>query len=161
MTEWTFLAADEQDTERLGEGLARALPAGSVVGLDGPLGAGKTRLVQGLATTLGARREDVVSPTFVIIHEYAAEKPVYHFDAYRIADDDEFLELGPDEYFASPGITLVEWAERVERCLPRERLAVRVEVADTTSRRFTLTAFGPGYQSVLDSLAADLDGRAA
>ncbi len=158
MKRWTFQASDEQGTGELGAALAETLSAGSVVALNGALGAGKTRLVQGLATALGASREDVVSPTFVVIHEYRTEKPVYHFDVYRIKDDDEFLELGPDEYFESDGITLLEWAERVQDCLPRERLEVRITIKEGTNREFELSAIGPKYEPVLDALETRLDG---
>ncbi len=130
----------EADTARLGAALAEVLPAGSVVALNGPLGAGKTRLVQAIAEALGVPRSECVSPTFMLINEYLGRMSVYHFDAYRLKDEDEFLELGPDEYFYGPGISLVEWAERVERCLPAERLEVRIEPAGANQRRFEITA---------------------
>ena len=80
----TFHANNEADTGRLGEILAGVLPAGTVVGLVGPLGAGKTRLVQAVAAASGVDVRDVVSPTFVMIREYSGRRPVFHFDAYRI-----------------------------------------------------------------------------
>ena len=111
-------AASEADTEALGARLAGLLPAAFVVGLDGPLGAGKTRLVKAIGAALGIDHEAISSPTFVLIHEYQGRVKLFHFDAYRIRDDDEFLELGPEEYFEGQGATLVEWASRVARCLP-------------------------------------------
>ena len=158
MTSWTFTVADEHGTERLGKALAAVLPAGSVVALNGPLGAGKTRLVQSLASALGVEREDVVSPTFVVIREYPTTKPIYHFDVYRIKYDDEFLELGPDEYFESDGITLIEWAQRVERCLPQERLEISIVIASETERSFELSATGERYKVVLGQLQTQLGG---
>jgi len=145
---------DESATARLGAALAAALPAGSVVALIGTLGAGKTRLVQGIATALGVDPADVLSPTYVIVHEYRGERPIYHFDAYRLKDDDEFLELGPEEYFASDGITLIEWADRVQRCLPRERLEVRIEVTGATEREVALMWHGAKYDEVIRSIKA-------
>src|SRR5579871_5394859 len=101
MNQFVFHAADEAATARLGRALADALPAASVVALIGPLGAGKTRLVQAIAAAAGVKDQEVVSPTFVLIHEYRGRVPIYHFDAYRLRDEDEFLQLGPQEYFDS------------------------------------------------------------
>ncbi len=101
MQAFTFTAANEDDTARLGAALAEVLPAGAVAALYGALGAGKTRLVQALAQALGIDRRQVTSPTFVLIQEYHGRKILYHIDAYRIRDEDEFLALGPDEYFES------------------------------------------------------------
>ena len=140
----------------MGQALAAGLPDGSVVALNGPLGAGKTRLVQALAEASGVDRRDCVSPTFVLVHEYRGRRPIYHFDVYRLHDDDEFLELGPDEYFDGSGISLIEWAQRVERCLPRERLEIEIEPTGPTSRRFQISAVGPRYAEVIATLAKRL-----
>src|SRR6476620_6926651 len=136
---FTFVAKSEQDTERLGKALASHLQPGTVVGLIGPLGAGKTRLVQAFAVAVGVPAGRVTSPTFVLVNEYSGGRmPVYHFDTYRLKDDDEFLNLGPDEYFDSTGITFVEWADRVDRLLPMDRLQITIEVISDTQRRFTI-----------------------
>lgn len=156
MASLIYEARDESATDALGTALARALPAGTVVGLRGTLGAGKTRLVQAVSAALGVPTELVVSPTFVLIHEYHGTRPIHHFDAYRLEDDDQFLELGPEEYFASPGLTLIEWADRVERCLPRERIDIQIDVLGTTTRRFTIRAVGARYEPVVKQVAAAL-----
>jgi len=156
MNEFTFLAADEAATVRLAHRLSRHLPDGAVVGLIGTLGAGKTRLVQALAEAEGINPRDVVSPTFVLVHEYHGRRPIYHFDAYRLKDDDEFLALGPEEYFDGAGLTFVEWSNRVVACLPRERLEIEIDVTGATSRRFKLLALGPTYETVLSAIAAGL-----
>ncbi|MHB1035892.1 MAG: tRNA (adenosine(37)-N6)-threonylcarbamoyltransferase complex ATPase subunit type 1 TsaE [Pirellulales bacterium] len=149
---FVFDAADEAATDALGAALAGLLPDGAVVALCGTLGAGKTRLVQAIAAASGVDRRDVVSPTFVLAQEYRGRRPVYHLDAYRLRDEDEFLALGPDEYFDGNGISLVEWADRVERCLPRERIEVHIEVTGPTSRRFEITATGVRYAAVIERL---------
>jgi tRNA threonylcarbamoyladenosine biosynthesis protein TsaE len=144
---------DEAGTAALGARLAELLPAGSVVALCGTLGAGKTRLVQAIAEACGAAPGSVVSPTFVLIQEYHAARNIYHFDAYRLRDEDEFLELGPDEYFESGGWVFIEWADRVAGCLPRERLEIHFTVTGSQSRRFEFRAFGPRYETLLTELA--------
>ena len=146
-------AASESATAALGAALADTLPSGSVVALSGTLGAGKTHLVQAVAQASGVDVGTVVSPTFVLIHEYTTgRRPINHLDVYRLRDDDEFLELGPDEYFEGPGLTFVEWAEKVERCLPQQYLKIGIEVTGATSRRFTIEAIGARYQPVVERL---------
>ncbi len=147
-------ASTEADTARLGSLLAEVLPSGATIALCGTLGAGKTRLVQAVGAALGVPKGEVVSPTFVLIKEYRGRRPIYHIDAYRIRDDDEFLELGPDEYFEGRGIVFVEWADRVANCLPREYLRVDVEVTGRQSRRFAIRAVGPHSMPVVERLAA-------
>jgi len=154
MDEYVFLAHDESDTRRLGAALAQALPAGTTVALIGTLGAGKTQLVQALAAAYGVPPETVVSPTFVLCQEYHGRRTLYHLDAYRLKDDDEFLQLGPEEYFESDGITLIEWADRVIDCLPRQRLEIRIDVVGDTERQFRLLAIGPQLRQVVSNLAA-------
>ena len=134
---FTFVAKNEQDTERLGKALANHLRPGTAVGLIGPLGAGKTRLVQAFAVAVGVPPGRVTSPTFVLVNEYTGGRlPVYHFDTYRLKDSDEFLNLGPDEYFDSAGVTFVEWADRVEPLLPQDRLEITIDPVSETERRF-------------------------
>ena len=158
MTALTYHAEDEQATARLGAALAEALPAGTTIALEGTLGAGKTRLVQAIALALGVAEGDVVSPTFVLVGEYQGRRPIYHFDAYRLRDDDEFLELGPDEYFESEGLTFVEWADRVEACLPADRIEIRIEANGPTSRLFHIRATSDDLNEVVEDVRRRLPG---
>jgi tRNA threonylcarbamoyladenosine biosynthesis protein TsaE len=151
---FAYQSHDEQGTARFGEALAAALPERAVIALNGTLGAGKTRLVQALAEALGVDRRDVISPTFMLVQEYYGRRPIYHFDAYRLTSEDEFWALGPDEYFTAPGISIVEWAERVPGCLPQDRLEVAITVLGPSDRRFECRAYGAAYQAVLGSLLA-------
>src|SRR5581483_9584822 len=128
MTRLVFNARSEAETARLGVALAEAAIPGLTIALLGPLGAGKTRLVRALAESLGVDPYSISSPTFVLVHHYQGRMPIYHFDAYRIASDEEFLELGSDEYFAEPGVSVIEWADRVQSCLPTDRLTIQIEV---------------------------------
>jgi len=152
MDRFTYEAGDEAATAALGAALAEVLPDGSVVALCGTLGSGKTRLVQAIAEASGVDRRDVLSPTFVLIHEYQGRRPVYHLDAYRLRDEDEFLDLGPEEYFEADGLALVEWADRVRGCLPPERVEIHVEVTGPESRQFNIVAIGERYDAVIGRL---------
>jgi tRNA threonylcarbamoyladenosine biosynthesis protein TsaE len=156
MNELVFDAADERDTERLGATLAAALPPGTTVALSGTLGAGKTRLVQAIASACGVPREEVVSPTFVLCQLYRGSRTIFHLDAYRLRDDDEFRELGPDEFFESGGLTIIEWAEKVAESLPDERLEIAIDVTGPTSRRFRLRAIGQKHAGLVATLNASL-----
>jgi len=150
---FVFNAPDETATTVLGHTLADILPPGVTVALCGTLGAGKTRLVQAIAEGLGVDRRNVVSPTFVLIQEYRGRRTIYHIDAYRLRDDDEFQQLGPDEYFESDGLVLIEWADRVQRSLPRDYIEIAVTVTGAESRRFEIRAIGPRHEEVVRHLA--------
>jgi len=140
--EWSVVTEDESATERLGELLAQWLPDGSVVSLNGTLGAGKTRLVQAIAAAAGAERRHVVSPTFTLCHVYNGRRTVHHLDAYRLRDGDEFLALGPEEFMDGDGVTVIEWGEKIDEALPRRRWIIQIEVLDERRRRFTLVVPG-------------------
>lgn len=143
----------EHDIARLGAAIANAVPPGTTIALIGTLGAGKTRLVQAVAEALGVPRGQVTSPTFVLVNEYTSGRlPVYHFDAYRLRDDDEFLNLGPDEYFESAGVTLVEWADRVADLLPAERLNVTIDVTGPQSRCIAIAGTSPSTNDLAEHI---------
>ncbi len=144
-----YEARNERDTDALGAMLADAAEPGLVVGLIGPLGAGKTRLVRATATALGADPSSVNSPTFVLIQEYFGRLPVFHFDTYRLRDVRAFADLGAEEYFSSEGVCFVEWADRVLSELPRDLLRIEVSVLAPTVRRFLVSASGLVSQKVL------------
>jgi tRNA threonylcarbamoyladenosine biosynthesis protein TsaE len=156
MSEFTFEAKDEADTERFGAALAAALPPGTVVALCGTLGAGKTRLVQALAAAVGVPREDVVSPTFVLCQNYRGSRTIHHLDAYRLRDEDELRELGVEELFASEGITIIEWADRVTGALPDAFLRVEIEVTGAQSRRFVVRASDRELEGVIEALRTQI-----
>jgi tRNA threonylcarbamoyladenosine biosynthesis protein TsaE len=149
MKTFQYSVQDEAGTEKLAAALARALPPQAVIALHGTLGAGKTRFVQALAAAVGFERSTVVSPTFVLLQTYAGRQPIHHFDAYRLRDEDEFLALGADEYLAGPGWSIIEWAERVEPALPRDRIEIRIDVTGPSSRRFEISGCGPECEAVV------------
>ncbi|MDX1962195.1 MAG: tRNA (adenosine(37)-N6)-threonylcarbamoyltransferase complex ATPase subunit type 1 TsaE [Pirellulales bacterium] len=130
-----MLLPDEAATFDFGKQLAARLFPGAVIALDGPLGAGKTRLVQGIAAGVGIDPATVTSPTFTLVQEYPLPPDqqaargigkIFHLDAYRVNSPEEFWELGIEEMFASSNWTIIEWASRVRMCLPREYLGVEI-----------------------------------
>ena len=109
-----------EETFALGEKIGRSAQKGWIIALSGDLGTGKTVFAKGFATGLGIT-DDVTSPTFTILQVYDSGRlPLYHFDAYRIGDEEEMFEIGYEEYFFGDGVTLVEWPEMVEGLIPEE-----------------------------------------
>src|SRR3954452_9368452 len=144
----------EAETERLGHALADVAGPGVVIGLVGPLGAGKTRLVRAIAERLGVSPGAIASPTFVLIHEYEGIIPVYHFAVYRLESPGAFEDLGVAEYWDAGGISLVEWADKFRGLLPDTTWWVLIEPLDQDRRRFTieLAASAQREPERLDSL---------
>jgi tRNA threonylcarbamoyladenosine biosynthesis protein TsaE len=150
--EWN--AKSEADTDRFGAGLASVLRAGDVIALNGQLGAGKTRLVRGVAESLGDVRQSINSPTFVLIHEYDGRVPLYHVDAYRLRDSDEFLSIGGDEVLAGDRACLIEWADRIADVLPRDHLRIDISATGETERTFAISSHGRRSTELLRNLQA-------
>ena len=132
-----IVTASEEETSTAGTRLASALKAGDVVLLYGDLGAGKTAFVRGLAGGLGADPDDVSSPTFTIVQEYAGRVTLFHVDLYRL-DEKEVDDLGLDELVLGDGIVAVEWAERW-RGRPDDVIEVRIEDAGEDRRRVRIS----------------------
>ena len=148
-----FDAPDLAATAAFGHRLASLLFPGAVVALVGQLGAGKTHLVRAIAEGLDVTDSRAVSsPTFVLIQEYDARLPIYHFDAYRLSGPREFAELGVDEYFHGNGVCIVEWADKVAATLPEDHLRIEIEIVDESRRRFHLNANGMQYRHLLEQL---------
>jgi tRNA threonylcarbamoyladenosine biosynthesis protein TsaE len=139
----TVELVSEAETGHLGKALAGIIGPGMVLGLVGPLGAGKTRLVRAVAEALGVDPGAITSPTFVLIHEYEGTIPVYHFDTYRLGRPEDFEALGVADYWQGAGVCLVEWADRVLDLLPADRWLIRIEPTGPESRRVSI-AIPPG-----------------
>ena len=133
---WETSSAEE--THAIGKLLGESCAGGETIALIGPLGAGKTCLVRGLAVGLGAPAEAVTSPTFVLIHEYAGRAPLYHVDLYRLDERDAVNGLGLEEYLESPGVTVIEWAEKAPAVLPPDHLWIVLEHLGGDRRRVAL-----------------------
>jgi len=130
--------SSEEETESCGEELAGELSPGSVVALYGDLGAGKTAFVRGLARGLGIR-ESVSSPTFTIVNEYPGSIPLFHFDMYRLRDEQELFDIGWEDYLDRYGICALEWSERVEGAIGPEAVRVTLRRLDDTRREIRIS----------------------
>jgi tRNA threonylcarbamoyladenosine biosynthesis protein TsaE len=130
-------------TESIAAKLADSLVGGECIALDGPLGAGKTQFVRGLAGALGADVRAVSSPTFVLLNIYRGGRlTVFHLDAYRVGGGEDFEAIGFAELLEQNGVVVVEWASRVEGILPAKRINVNIEVMGKSDRRITIERSG-------------------
>lgn len=145
-------ASSEADTVAFANELAANAEPGTVLAVDGDLGAGKTRFAQAFAAALGVPGI-VNSPTFTIIKEYEDGRlPFYHMDVYRLSLE-EADELGLDEYFHGRGVSLVEWASIIEPLLPEERLHIYLESTGPASRTIRCAPVGERYEALCRSIA--------
>ena len=126
---------NESETAAFGARLAEEIKPGTVIALTGDLGAGKTTLTKAIARGLGVT-ETLTSPTFTIVQEYESGRmPVYHFDVYRVHDEDEMFELGFDDYLHGKGVCIIEWAELVEDLLPEGTCWLKLEYGSSEDER--------------------------
>ncbi len=148
----TITSSGAARTRTLGRRLARLLRPGDVVLLQGPLGAGKTTLAQGVGAGLHVE-EPVTSRTFVLLARHEGETLLYHADLYRLTAVEEVEELALAEQ-AADGVLLVEWPERGLAALPGEHLLVTIAMVEDApdQRRITTVAIGDRYLRVLDGL---------
>ena len=136
---FSIICDDLDATRRVGVLIGKALVPGICIALQGTLGAGKTNLVQAIASALGVERKSVTSPTFTMIQVYSGRLQLVHIDAYRIADEDEFFELGIDEYLEDDSVVAMEWAEKFQSLLPDERLDIAMDILGETKRQITFS----------------------
>ncbi len=116
-----------EETSCFAKEIAKGAKPGQIYLLSGDLGTGKTVFAKGFAEGLGVT--DIVnSPTFTILQTYESGRlPLYHFDVYRIGDEEEMYELGYEEYFFGNGVCLIEWAELIEGLLPKDAISIIIE----------------------------------
>ena len=133
------------------------MTGGSVIGLSGELGSGKTCLAQGIAVGMGVPEElYVTSPSYVLINEYPGSIRLFHLDLYRINDVVQLDDIGVDEILGSNDVTVIEWAEKMGNVLPRERLFVSISIIDDQTRDFHLTASGQSAVDLLEKCVLEL-----
>lgn len=126
-----------KETAAFGERLGQAISAPTVIAFRGGMGSGKTCFTAGLCKGLGYTG-DVTSPTFALVNEYLGGRlPVYHFDVYRIGDDDELYGIGFYDYLEQPAVSVIEWSENIDYALPDHTITVSFAIRDEQTREIT------------------------
>ena len=133
-----IISHSENQTEKIANTLSQALKQGDIVALSGDLGAGKTAFSRGMAKGLGYNGR-VTSPTFSIVNEYMLDDyTIYHFDMYRITNEDELYNIGFDDYLNANGILIIEWSENIIEYLPKDIFYVNIKNISEDERKITL-----------------------
>ena len=129
-----FITNSPEETEKIGEKLAKALPAGTILAYRGDLGAGKTAFTRGIARGLGIV-DIVTSPTYTIVNEYLSGRlPLFHFDMYRLRSADDLFDIGWEDYLDRNGICAVEWSENVAEAM-EDAVFITIQKTGESSRR--------------------------
>lgn len=145
-----------KDTLNLGRSMAKELQKGDIICLFGELGSGKTVLTKGIAWGLSIKRNNIISPSFVLIRRHRGAKlSLYHFDLYRLKGPEDILALGYEEYIYDDAVTVIEWADRLGCLLPKEFLKIELCIKVDTKRLLKFTAFGKRYQDLLEDVSED------
>lgn len=148
--EYKYTSRSVEDTLRLAENIESEKFPNMVICLEGDLGCGKTVFTKGFASALGIE-ETITSPTFTIIKEYlSGELPLYHMDVYRLENNED--EIGIKDYFKKGGITIIEWADLIEKKLPQERLVIRFKVVNEDTRVLIFEAHGEKYEELCNAV---------
>ncbi|MDK2822709.1 MAG: tRNA threonylcarbamoyladenosine biosynthesis protein TsaE [Clostridia bacterium] len=146
-----LITKNPEETEYIGQRMAKFLRPGDFISLNGELGAGKTVFVKGVAKGMGVE-ENITSPTFTIIHEYHDGRlPIYHLDVYRLNSINEMEELGYEEYFYGKGITLVEWGNLIVDIFPSEFLVLEFK-QNPEGREICFYPRGEHYERLVEEL---------
>lgn len=121
-----------EETEKIGEKLAKKLKGTEVIALYGGMGAGKTAFVRGLSRELEVINE-VSSPTFAIVHEYSGKYKIYHFDMFRVESWEDLYSTGFFDYIDN-GILIIEWSENIESAIPESALKITIKIENESER---------------------------
>jgi len=148
----TIITKSPEDTQKLGKKISKLIKPGDLLAFYGELGAGKTCLIQGISRGLEVK-DYVTSPSFTIINEYKGKILVFHFDLFRLSNIEEILDLGYEEYFYGEGLTVIEWAEKIENLLPRDHLKIDIKFKSYYERRISLIPKGDRFNIFLKELA--------
>jgi tRNA threonylcarbamoyladenosine biosynthesis protein TsaE len=154
MKKFVFHSNGPAATTGFGEKIGGQIKEGSVIGLTGELGCGKTLLTRGICAGLGVPLRQVNSPTFIMINEYLGRMPVFHLDMYQMSTEAEVIELGITDYLyrARSGVMIIEWAEKIISLLPDDLLRMNFEVVSARKRRLELTARGDKFEGLFKEL---------
>jgi len=137
MAQSTYITQSQEETFAIGVELGKKAKPGDIFALIGDLGTGKTILAKGIAKGLGID-EEITSPTFTLLEVYESPISLYHFDLYRISNNAELENLFFEEYWFGDGVSVIEWADRAMKRLPKDMYIITLEYLDKNRRKITV-----------------------
>jgi tRNA threonylcarbamoyladenosine biosynthesis protein TsaE len=158
--ELDIISHSAAQTARFGARLGKLLQAGDIICLSGDMGTGKTAFATGIGQGWGAKVA-LTSPTYNLVHQHKREADntiLYHLDCYRLQNADDTDSIGLEDILENKGVTIIEWAERIDEALPHDRLWVDMRVIEDMRRSFRFEAEGEHYQKLVDNFRAAIYG---
>jgi tRNA threonylcarbamoyladenosine biosynthesis protein TsaE len=152
-----IISTSQAQTRSIGKSLAGYLHKGDILCLFGELGSGKTQLVKGIALGLGAPANQVNSPSFVLLKQYAYGITLNHFDLFRLKKIEEILAIGFEEYVYSDNVSVIEWAEKLFSYKLNEFLGIEFKIISKDMRRLTFFAQGKRGRALLGRINSTQD----
>ena len=141
-------------TLKIGRRIAKNLKPADIICLFGQLGTGKTILTKGIGQGLGIKKDKIISSSFILIRTYSQGKfPLYHFDLYRLRKTNDIIALGYEEYLYGNGVTVIEWADRLNYLLPEEFLKIELIFKTKKQRLLKFSASGSRYRVLLKKIS--------
>ena len=154
---WQGVTSHPDDTKRIGVRLGQSAQRGDFFAFCGPLGAGKTTLIQGFAEGFAVGSDEYIrSPTFTLVHQYRGKHPLYHFDFYRLSHWSEAQDIGFTDYLDGSGVVVVEWADRFPQLWPAERLEIHIKILAAGDRSLYLRAYDAAYARFIQRLPCEV-----
>jgi tRNA threonylcarbamoyladenosine biosynthesis protein TsaE len=135
----SIISHSEAQTEGLAGRLSKSFANRDVLVLTGQLGSGKTVFVRGLARALGIDETLVNSPSFTLVNEYPGDRPIYHFDLYRMSGPEELIEIGLDDYLGREGLVVIEWGEKILDVLPKPYYLIEFAIKSEFEREIRIS----------------------
>lgn len=130
-----FITNSEKETFEVARSFAGKIKGNAVICLNGELGAGKTVFVKGFCDYFNIK--EISSPTFTLVNEYSGDRTIFHFDVYRLSDEDEFYAIGGEEYFEK-GICIIEWSSVINDAIPKEAIDIKIEKLGDEKRKIII-----------------------
>ena len=147
---WTLRTSNSDETLEFGTIIGETLEGDDLFLMVGPLGAGKTKMTQGIANGLGVN-EYTKSPSFVLVNEYEGRLPLIHVDLYRVAKTEEAWLLGLDDYLSGGFVLVVEWGDRAPGIFPDDHIVITIEVVSDDVRDIIIESKGSKSDKTLNA----------
>lgn len=138
-SEYRYHSRSPEETLSIGKTVAALLKGNETIGITGDLGSGKTQFVKGICSYFDIAENEVSSPTFSLVNEYSGRRTVYHFDFYRITEENELWDIGIEDYLSSQHLKLIEWFELASGVMPEIFVRIHIQSLNENERKIDVT----------------------